>query len=484
MRKILFFLVFSVLVLTIFGEGFYITSKENITGLQEFKEKGYMFNAEKETVNGKPFTLYNNKQFSVKDGNVMIISSKNDNYEKSEMNFVRGMINDLPSPMSWERSKAWRRSSKKEANDWVKMPSGTLIAEYRNNDFTYNNTNVYIFNKFEDGKIFVFYQENQIFQKKEGGNGEIGICYKSLEKEEYKEYYAVNNPEVELAEQIEEYSPSQKKVILQTEESLLNSNETIKNDSVFNHNTEDKPVKNNMENNENTKEIFILTTENYVELHEETAEEKLSEAIKNSPYVIVRKQLDVYDGPGTEYQKIFKLEFGSKALIIGMQNNFRWIKIYLPELKLTGWVEVYGQYIDYHLRGYTIPTATYRPFSKTLKIISSERYSHSEFCIKNNSGRDGVVLLTDLSGCTLYSAYVRSGSSSFTIRPINSGNYNVYFITGTGWNGKNFNVTYQRKKFSDIFHFDSTTIWTITLHLVLNGNASTETVPESQFPSF
>ncbi len=191
MKKIVFMFLSVWLMTIVFGDGFYIVSEGNMKALREYLESPSSFDS-------RTITLYNGKQMDFLDG-ILLIDGTKDRYEKEEIDFVRAVIEDLPSPMSWERSKAWRRSIKKEANDWEKMPPGTLIARYSNNGFTYNDKMVAVFDKFMDGVVYVFYQNNLTYKSQ---SDERGIRYKGLTREEYADFYAVSNQGADLQEQL------------------------------------------------------------------------------------------------------------------------------------------------------------------------------------------------------------------------------------------------------------------------------------------
>jgi hypothetical protein len=104
--------------------------------------------------------------------------------------------------------------------------------------------------------------------------------------------------------------------------------------------------------------------------------------------------------------------------------------------------------------------------------------------VDNGTAKDGVVVLV-LNGTTVMAAYIRA-ADSYTLRGIGDGEYDLYYSSSMEWNGEKFTVTPGYEKFDDPLPFTtgttSYTTWSITLHGVVGGTASTDDVSEGEFP--
>jgi hypothetical protein len=106
--------------------------------------------------------------------------------------------------------------------------------------------------------------------------------------------------------------------------------------------------------------------------------------------------------------------------------------------------------------------------------------------IKNGLKRDGVVTLVR-GGKKAISVYVRAGRTA-TVRNIKDGTYRIFFTTGYRYSvsKKRFtrSATYQR--FRNILRFrtygNQYTIYQLTLHQIVGGNARTDHVNPRNFP--
>jgi hypothetical protein len=91
-----------------------------------------------------------------------------------------------------------------------------------------------------------------------------------------------------------------------------------------------------------------------------------------------------------------------------------------------------------------------------------------------------------------FSVYVRKGSK-YTVKGIRDNTYEVFFTTGADWDTqkRTFTRDHTFQRFDDTLTF--TTIktatkiqwstWTITLHSVIGGTASTREVNPNDFPA-
>jgi hypothetical protein len=113
-----------------------------------------------------------------------------------------------------------------------------------------------------------------------------------------------------------------------------------------------------------------------------------------------------------------------------------------------------------------------------------------ELTVDNGTSTDAVVDLVR-GAVTALAVYVRSGSS-YTAKGVADGNYQVYFTSGTDWDGTNHVFTRDCvfQKFDNTVSFTTTTSGDtiqytddqITLNPVVNGNAKVSDVSPGQYP--
>jgi len=105
--------------------------------------------------------------------------------------------------------------------------------------------------------------------------------------------------------------------------------------------------------------------------------------------------------------------------------------------------------------------------------------------IENGTGLDGQVkVLNTSTHQVVYNVHVRAHHNR-TITGIADGTYAIAFWLGTATNGYG-------KKFSNTLHFQTTqtsqgveyTVYTVTLHAVVGGNAPTQYISRGAFNSF
>ena len=107
-----------------------------------------------------------------------------------------------------------------------------------------------------------------------------------------------------------------------------------------------------------------------------------------------------------------------------------------------------------------------------------------QFEVENGTAADGVVALM-LGEQAVTAAYVRAGETA-TMFDIGDGVYQIYFTTGSDWDGNQFTQGASYQRFEDTLPYETTAttcnIWNVTLHGVVGGNAATEGLPADQFP--
>ncbi|MBE1561144.1 hypothetical protein [Nonomuraea africana] len=121
-------------------------------------------------------------------------------------------------------------------------------------------------------------------------------------------------------------------------------------------------------------------------------------------------------------------------------------------------------------------------------LRSGQRTGRGSLQIDNGASRDAVV--TVLRGkAKAFSVYVRR-KSSFKVRGVRDGTYEVYFTHGADWDGRAFTRSCSFERFEKSVRYRTTYTstqirwhdWRVTLHMVSGGNAPTATVDPESFP--
>jgi len=133
----------------------------------------------------------------------------------------------------------------------------------------------------------------------------------------------------------------------------------------------------------------------------------------------------------------------------------------------------------------SLPTGTY-----LIKKMSS---GYGKLTIENGLQSDAVVVLSNFYNpkIALIAVYIQAGDT-YTITGIEDGVYTLYFVIGKDWdnNKKEFRQPEMYSRFKDSLVFETTTtstyieytIYTVTLHPVVGGQAETERVSKDEFP--
>ena len=131
-------------------------------------------------------------------------------------------------------------------------------------------------------------------------------------------------------------------------------------------------------------------------------------------------------------------------------------------------------------------------------ILKSRRYylkGYGTLRIENGTNMDAVAkLIRDDSRESICNIYIKS-NSSYTIRRISNGTYELYFSHGNDWDSSlhKFMVDASFSKFEDSFEFTTRTEYeddgtrtiykgfTVTLHTTIGGRAKTDRVSDEEF---
>lgn len=199
--------------------------------------------------------------------------------------------------------------------------------------------------------------------------------------------------------------------------------------------------------------------------------------------VVLAGGLNVREGPGTEYANVGRLAQNDEVEVVGQFGGCAWLQVKARGQDLAGWVSGEAAYIRLDAVCETVAAGTFRP--PTGVISPNQRTGGlGQLTVDNGTAQDGVVILT-FEEQPFLAAYVRAGESA-TLTGISDGVYDLYFSTGSDWDGKQFLANPRRQRFEDPFAFrtDATTysIWNVTLHAVEGGTAASDDVAAGDFP--
>lgn len=205
--------------------------------------------------------------------------------------------------------------------------------------------------------------------------------------------------------------------------------------------------------------------------------------------VVINNNIDVYEGPGTEFINQGSLKKNEELDIIGQFENCSWIKINSRFRSLSGWISTEKKNVDLKIDCKKNIPGTFRPLTGTIKRFLNQEGSGKLFIV-NATSKDVVVLLTEIDKPELV-VYIRLGQS-FTMERIVDGIYNIYFSAGSEWNGKEFTINPSYEKIDHPYEFKTNvygyaqpfqyTKWSAILRDVAQGNATMQEVDKSKFP--
>lgn len=199
--------------------------------------------------------------------------------------------------------------------------------------------------------------------------------------------------------------------------------------------------------------------------------------------IVVSGSLNVREGPGTQYEVKDTFEQGAELAVMGQFEDCTWLRVRNRSTLIAGWVSGAENYIELRLSCDSIPLGTFRPHTGVIKP-NQRGGGYGELAVDNGTSKDGVVILM-LDDEPFVAAYIRHGDS-FTLTGIRDGIYDLYFSTGSQWNGEEFTRSASYQRFEEPFDFTTGattyTTWSVTLHSVSGGTASAEDLSEGEFP--
>lgn len=207
--------------------------------------------------------------------------------------------------------------------------------------------------------------------------------------------------------------------------------------------------------------------------------------------LVLAKTLKVFDGPGPKYPGLGHFTKAEELDVVGQNSNCAWLQVKSRKQPLAGWILAAKQSIQSQITCAAVPLGVYRPPTALIKSDSNAG-GLGQLIIVNGNTQDGVAILT-FNKKSVTAAYIRAGKT-FTIKGIRDRTYNLYFTTGSDWNGKVFLTSVTHHLFEDSFKFTTrvtttattrtTTYmkWNVSLQPVKGGTAKVDEIAESDFP--
>jgi hypothetical protein len=194
------------------------------------------------------------------------------------------------------------------------------------------------------------------------------------------------------------------------------------------------------------------------------------------------KSISVYEAPGTSYPSLGETSPTAILDVISQSNSCEWLMVQTDN-GINGWIKNDSESIQLNIPCGEIPPGVYRPYSGSIDL-SSNLTGSGQLKVENGLAEDGVVLLM-VDELPAYEIYIRSGEN-FSLLGIVNGVYQIYFTSGTDWDGFGFTVNPAYQKFDEALEFTSGggsySVWSISLQPVEGGTASTTTINPEDFP--
>lgn len=203
--------------------------------------------------------------------------------------------------------------------------------------------------------------------------------------------------------------------------------------------------------------------------------------------VVTAPNLALKEGPGYDYTSLGTLLQGDELHVTGQYGDCAWIQVIGPDDQ-EGWVNAHIAYLQLNVTCSDVPVGNFRPLNGEIIIDRRETVGEGTLTVENGTLWDGLIILADLEKQSLVAFYIHS-EKEVTLGGIPDGEYILFFSTGEDWNtaGKSFSKPLDFKRFEDTLLFRTTktqyTIWSLTLHPVVGGEAATESVNPEDFPS-
>jgi hypothetical protein len=198
----------------------------------------------------------------------------------------------------------------------------------------------------------------------------------------------------------------------------------------------------------------------------------------------VNRDANLRAGPGVNHAVIGGARSGQLIEITGANADQSW------------WQLADGKWIAAFLvtivtPGEEQPTPAPPPSPATGELLKDNRRSvgGGHLTVHNGTRKDGVVALMPANGNTPVIAFYIKAGDRYTFVGVPDGAYELIFATGVAWNRELGRFTQQAsyERFADQMGYATTAsqydIWTVTLHPVPDGKATTYPMAATAFPT-
>ena len=135
-----------------------------------------------------------------------------------------------------------------------------------------------------------------------------------------------------------------------------------------------------------------------------------------------------------------------------------------------------------------------RSLPSSTVLVSPATSGGGSLKVTNGTNRAAYIKLVDPRSRTLVAAFYVKSNSIFTLKQVPDGTYQVLFVLGEDWDAKTQSLTGSKhfSKFDRSLNFTTTqlsdrieyTVFQLTLHPVVGGNATTSSVDEREFTRY
>jgi hypothetical protein len=199
------------------------------------------------------------------------------------------------------------------------------------------------------------------------------------------------------------------------------------------------------------------------------------------------QQLNLREGPDLSYAVVQGLKNGDQLSILGQYQNCTWLKVSLANGD-TGWVYGNPSYIDLPADCSIIPDGTFQPLNGMLILDRRSGLGVNQVKVDNGTDQDSLVVMINADDTLLVAFYVRT-KEQFVLFGIPNGKVQVYFSTGTDWDGnqKKFHTGPTYNLLDSPINFvtagDTGAQWNVSLVSGLGSPTPSSEITPDKFPA-
>jgi hypothetical protein len=148
---------------------------------------------------------------------------------------------------------------------------------------------------------------------------------------------------------------------------------------------------------------------------------------------IVAVQLNLREGPGTDYPILSSLVTGDVVQVTGQYASCDWLQVQLTGAQTgAGWIKTGDTFTEFDADCNALAPGLFRPLNGQEVYAPQALNGLGTLAVANQAGDDGVVVLATMQETAIRAMYVRSGDKG-TLTAIPDGIYKVFFTTGQNW---------------------------------------------------